>query len=582
MTAVEERPAAPAPDSPPAPPPEERAAEDLASLAGSEVAVVTPAQRNVQRMTLNAKLRYVAELSHAELLPAQYRKKPANLLYAVEFGEMVGLSHPLAAVLGVHVIDGKPTASPALMSALVRAAGHRLRVKSWKDEAGQLRAKAWLTRKDDPEFTYEVEWDVDRAVMAELVEVLPDGKLLAVVEKRSGDSDAEHARKRRKSSWTRYPQNMLSHRCIGEVCRLACEDVLLGLNWTPDEFGAFVDENGNVIEGELAGVETGDDAQGTLGPEPEPARWPEPGGALPPEEHVERVRRALWDATTEDQRRGIWRTMMRAAEGPALQLVPVTLPRGELVTFADLLGQAKAAIERGTTLGAAYEAFHAGGDSVGASGTPPEGAAAASGPTGPPDGPPPAPAAGPTRRLRCARCDHPRPWHERETPEGVLPGPCSCGECDGFVNGPANLPPRRDDYRPAPPAGDDTPDGMSERTARAAEEEGERHAREEEADGPRCSECNDPVPAGHSACGDCLAELRAREEEPAPERPAGASREKHGRAVTAIYRTRTTRALDVAMREIEGDPEFSDEQRDNLRRIAAAHRTQKLAAAAPR
>ena len=46
----------------------------------------------------------------------------------MEYGEMLGLS-PMAAITGVHVIEGKPTASAGLISALVRRAGHKLRVR---------------------------------------------------------------------------------------------------------------------------------------------------------------------------------------------------------------------------------------------------------------------------------------------------------------------------------------------------------------------------------------------------------------------------------------------------------------------
>ena len=74
-----------------------------------------------------AKIQYAKLLAESGLLPASYRKQPANILYAVEYGELLGLP-AIAAITGIHVIEGKPSISAGLISALVRRAGHRLRV----------------------------------------------------------------------------------------------------------------------------------------------------------------------------------------------------------------------------------------------------------------------------------------------------------------------------------------------------------------------------------------------------------------------------------------------------------------------
>ena len=151
------------------------------------------------------KIRYAQALAASALLPPVYRRQPANLLYALEYAEMLGM-HPLAAVTGVHVIDGKPCASAALIAALVRRAGHRLRLIGDDDAA-----VAEIVRSDDPTFTFRSEWTRERAERAALLG---------------------------KGVWQLYPAAMLKARAITEVARDACEDVLVGLHYTPEELGA--------------------------------------------------------------------------------------------------------------------------------------------------------------------------------------------------------------------------------------------------------------------------------------------------------------------------------------------------------
>lgn len=179
--------------------------------------------------TLPEKIDYAEHLAHAGLLPDVYRRQPANVLYAIEYGETIGIG-TMAAITGVHVIKGKPTASSALISALVRRAGHKLRITG-NDQA----AVAIVLRADDPEFEYRSEWTLDRAVTAGLCE-LRNGRPWA------RDKDGKP------TSWEKYPAAMLKARAITEVARDACEEVLFGLHYTPEELGANVDAEGIPVE----------------------------------------------------------------------------------------------------------------------------------------------------------------------------------------------------------------------------------------------------------------------------------------------------------------------------------------------
>ena len=181
---------------------------------GAEVAVRTlPAS-----MALGAKMKYAEMLAQSGLLPTAYRKQPANVLYAVEYGQMLGLQ-PMAAITGIHIIEGKPSASAGLISALVRRAGHKLRV------TGDAKsATCTIVRADDPEYQFTVSFTIADAAIAGLTG---------------------------KDVWKKYAASMLKARAISQCARDACEEALFGLHYTPEELGAPVDGDGNVLGGEI-------------------------------------------------------------------------------------------------------------------------------------------------------------------------------------------------------------------------------------------------------------------------------------------------------------------------------------------
>lgn len=203
-------------------------------------------QQVVPHMNMNDKMQYAQALAQASLLPKQYQRNPGNVLLAVELGESLGIP-PIQAINTVHVIEGKPSASSGLISALVRRAGHTLRVKG-DDQS----ATAEIVRSDDPDFTYSVTWDMGRARNAGVTG---------------------------KDNWKKYPAAMLKARAITEVARDACQEALMGVQYTPEELGAVVDEEGNVV-----------DQSGPRGAQPRGGRFglsgnfQQPAPAAPPSE----------------------------------------------------------------------------------------------------------------------------------------------------------------------------------------------------------------------------------------------------------------------------------------------------------
>ncbi|MBB4915065.1 recombinase RecT [Streptosporangium saharense] len=163
---------------------------------------------------------YAKALAVSNLLPRQYQNNPGNVLYAIEFGQSIGVS-TMAAILGVHIIEGRACASAGLISGLVRDAGHRLRVWVERDDNGKAtKAVATIMRKDDPDFEFRSEWTLARAQAAKLT-----GKAV----------------------WQNYPEAMLKARATTEVAREACEEALRGIGYTPEELGAEVNEDGSVV-----------------------------------------------------------------------------------------------------------------------------------------------------------------------------------------------------------------------------------------------------------------------------------------------------------------------------------------------
>jgi hypothetical protein len=111
----------------------------------------------------------------------------------------------MVSIQQVHVVQGRPVASAQLIGALVRKAGHRLRVFG-----DATKARCEITRSDDPDFTFVAEWTIERA---------RDAKLTG------------------KETWRAYPANMLKARAITECARDACPEALAGVSYTAEELG---------------------------------------------------------------------------------------------------------------------------------------------------------------------------------------------------------------------------------------------------------------------------------------------------------------------------------------------------------
>lgn len=142
-------------------------------------------------------------VAQSSLIPPEYRGKPADIVWAMDIGDALGV--PYTQVMQSMVVArGKMTMSADLMGAVVRRAGHKLRLREDGDSV-----TADLIRADDPDYTFTVTWDKAKAQAAGLW----------------GS----------RGPWQQYPRQMLRARAITEVCRQGASDALAGTVYTPEE-----------------------------------------------------------------------------------------------------------------------------------------------------------------------------------------------------------------------------------------------------------------------------------------------------------------------------------------------------------
>lgn len=163
---------------------------------------------------------YIARLAPSTILPSAYRGNAANAFVAAETGAALGLE-PLQALASIAVINGRATLSSDLMAAVIRRAGHTLRIVENSPES----VTATLIRADDKKFVFTVTWDKDKAVKAGLWG--------------------------QRGPWSQYPTQMLRARAITEVARQGASEALMGMIYSPEDFGATITESGEVIEAEI-------------------------------------------------------------------------------------------------------------------------------------------------------------------------------------------------------------------------------------------------------------------------------------------------------------------------------------------
>lgn len=149
------------------------------------------------------RLQHAQAVAQSSLIPDGYRNQPANVLWAMDIADALGVPFPQVMQTMV-VMRGRMTMSADLMAAVVRRAGHKLRVR----EQG-MSVTASLIRQDDPDYEFTATWDEAKARQAGLWG--------------------------QRGPWSLYPAQMLRSRAITEVCRQGASDALAGTVYTAEE-----------------------------------------------------------------------------------------------------------------------------------------------------------------------------------------------------------------------------------------------------------------------------------------------------------------------------------------------------------
>lgn len=216
-------------------------------------------------------------VSRAGMVPASYRSAVAsdgrivqdrrpNVLVAALMGRTFGWDL-LTAMRNIHVIEGAATLKPEALLGLIRARGHLVRIIRGEDRATVHARRVDTGDEQTATFTFE---DAYRAGLA-----------------RRGDNGMPYARsqKGQRLPWEQYPVDMCQWRAVSIVARGLFSDIALGLSYTPEELGAIVDVEGEVVVESAAMPDP---------PAPEPERPAEPAKPRPqdltPEQHRENAR----------------------------------------------------------------------------------------------------------------------------------------------------------------------------------------------------------------------------------------------------------------------------------------------------
>ena len=172
-------------------------------------------------------------------------KGEAQAVVKVLAGREMGFG-PIASMTGVYIVQGKPSIGANLLGAAIKGSGR---------------------------YDYRViELTNERAVLA----FFQGGEEIGRSEFTM--ADAKVAGLTGNATWTKFPRNMLFSRAMSNGARWYCPDVFSGVTpYTPEEMGADVDQDGDVI-----------DVTPTPVPEPAPAKpAPKPGAEATPADSLD-------------------------------------------------------------------------------------------------------------------------------------------------------------------------------------------------------------------------------------------------------------------------------------------------------
>ena len=155
------------------------------------------------------------ELLKSNFLPSTI-KTPEQAMMIILKGRELGVP-PIQALSQISVINGKPTMSAELMLSQIMRLHPRTKISFPERTNEKCSVKVQRYGCDPSVFTYTI-------------------------------GDAEKAGLLGKDSWRKYPRAMLHARVVSEMARSIFPDAISGVSYNPEELGAEVKDEGEVIE----------------------------------------------------------------------------------------------------------------------------------------------------------------------------------------------------------------------------------------------------------------------------------------------------------------------------------------------
>ena len=205
-------------------------------------------------------------LAKSTLVPKDLRGKPSDILVIALTARELRLGM-MTALNKIHVIEGKPSMSAELMTALIQRDGHMLTPVRLDEHGAIIKYR----RRDWPEGEWgEYEFNRRDAINAGLLDlwferwyqdhnqknrketwVVPGGAELGrenVVEQVLKELSAPEwvikqgvGQMKMKDNWWHYAKSMYWARAVSQIGRMAFADVLMGVSYTPEEMGFDID-----------------------------------------------------------------------------------------------------------------------------------------------------------------------------------------------------------------------------------------------------------------------------------------------------------------------------------------------------
>jgi len=165
-----------------------------------DIAPIRPAGQafSLTPQTLDEAMKYADLIAKSEIVPNDYRNKPANVLVAIQMGLELGLP-PLQALQNIAVVNGRPAVWGDSLMAIARAHPACEYITETMDES-TMKATCKAKRKGQPE---EV--------------------------RTFSQKDAELAGLWGRNTWKQYPKRMLQMRARGFAIRDVFPDALRGI-----------------------------------------------------------------------------------------------------------------------------------------------------------------------------------------------------------------------------------------------------------------------------------------------------------------------------------------------------------------